>query len=118
MKLLKRDSRGLPQWTALAGALVALALVLHSIFGPNGLATLRQKRREYQALSRQIQELKQENSSIEKDVQGLKSDPATIERYAREELHMARPGEIIYLLPREPSKSARTPHESRPSPKP
>lgn|SRR5487761_9080 len=105
MKTLDWRGEGFRRWAVLAGILTAIVLVVHSIFGANGFRTLRQKRREYQSLSQQIQHLKQENRSLENEVQGLKSDPATIERYAREELHMARPGELIYMLPQQPSKS-------------
>ncbi|MGH9357776.1 MAG: FtsB family cell division protein [Terriglobia bacterium] len=118
MKPPNLERKGLPRWAALAGALVVIALIVRSFFGANGFLALRQKRRESQALSQQIEQLKQENSSLEKDVQGLKSDPATIERYAREELHMARPGELIYMLPPQPSKSGSALRAGRSSPKP
>jgi len=98
--------------------LIAIVLVVHSIWGENGFLTLRQKRREYQRLSHQILQLKQENSALEKEVQGLKSNPATIERYAREELHMARQGEVIYMLPQKPAKSGDAALTPGPTPKP
>ncbi|HLI34092.1 MAG TPA: septum formation initiator family protein [Terriglobia bacterium] len=89
-----------------ACALICIALVAHGIFGADGLLTLLEKQHQQQSLSRQIQQMKQENQNLQKEVQGLKSDPATIERYAREELHMARQGEIIYVLPQREKNSA------------
>lgn len=83
----------------LAAVLICLALVVHGIFGANGLLTMRQKRREYDSIKLQIQQLKQQNEALQQQVSGLRSNPATIGRYAREELHMARPGELIYVLP-------------------
>ncbi len=118
MKTLDWRSEGFRRWAVLAGMLIAIALVVHSIFGENGFLTLRQKRREYKSLSHQIVQLKQENGSLEKEVQGLKSDPATIERYAREELHMARQGEVIYMLPQQPAKGGDAALTPGPSPKP
>lgn len=98
--LKRADTRGegLRRSIISAGVLLSFALLAHGIFGANGLLTLRQKHHEYDAIQRQIQQLKQENQGLQQQVQGLKSNPATIGRYAREELHMARPGEVIYVL--------------------
>jgi cell division protein FtsB len=82
-------------------ALLFVALTVHEIFGDNGWLALRRQRRQLQAKQRQIQELKRENKQLQKDIQGLQSDPHTIERYAREQMHFARPGEIIYTFPRQ-----------------
>lgn len=90
----------------LAGILICIALLMHGIFGENGLLTLRQKRHDYQSLHQQIQQIQQENQALQKEVQRLKTDPSTIERYAREELHMARQGEIIYMLPQKDPRSS------------
>lgn len=100
---------------ALAGALIAIALLAHGIFGSDGLFTYLQKRREYTTLHMQIQRRRQENQQLQKEVQGLKSDPATIERYAREDLHMARKHEMIYVLPQTASGSAHADVNKRPS---
>ncbi len=88
-----------------AGVLLLIALLVHGIYGSDGLVTLYRKRREYKTLSQQIQQLKQENLELQKEVQNLRSNPATIERYAREELHMARHNEIIYMLPQKKPSS-------------
>jgi cell division protein FtsB len=103
MKRFDWHSEGFRRVALLAGILAVIALVVHGIFGANGLVTLRQKRREYQTLRHHIQRLKQENQRLEQQVQGLKSNPETIGRYAREELHMAKPGEIIYVVPPPPT---------------
>lgn len=81
--------------------LVSVALTVHEIFGENGWLALRQQRRQAQAIQQQIRELKQQNGDLQKDIEGLKSDPHTIERYAREQMHFARPGEIIYTFPQQ-----------------
>ena len=39
---------------------------------------------------------------MEHQIDHLKSDPDAIEREAREKLHYARPGEVIYALPDQP----------------
>jgi cell division protein FtsB len=37
-------------------------------------------------------------------IERLKSDPDAIEHEAREKLHYAKPGEVIYTLPAEPEE--------------
>jgi cell division protein FtsB len=43
--------------------------------------------------------MQQQNSILEKQIKALKSDPQAIEKEARESLHYARPGEVVYTLP-------------------
>lgn len=92
-------------WRALtvAAALAGIMLIAQGVWGSNGLMAYLQKRREYAALHQQIQQMKLENQSLQKDVHGLKSNAFTIERYAREDLHMARQHELIYLVPQKPA---------------
>lgn len=88
----------------LALVLVSVALTVHEIFGENGWLALRRQRRQVQTIEHRLQDIKQQNAQLQKDIRGLKSDPRTIERYAREQMHFARPGEIIYTFP--PKKPA------------
>jgi cell division protein FtsB len=86
--------------------LVFVVLIVHEIFGANGLLALRQQQKERQDLQQKIQQLQQENEQLEKQVKELKSNPAAIERLAREQMHLAKPGEMIYTLPeKDPSNS-------------
>lgn len=85
--------------------LVCLALVVHEIFGQNGILALRHQRRELEALQQKIQQLQQENEQLARQIKALRSDPKAIEQLAREQMRMARPGEIIYTLPeKDPQK--------------
>ena len=47
---------------------------------------------------------------MDKENRALKSDPAAIERWAREQMGLAKPGEKIYTLPEKapPKPSAAT----------
>jgi cell division protein FtsB len=87
-----------PVGTATA-VLLALLVTWHVIHGQHGLSVWEQKRSEDRALQREIQELQQENAQMRQQVDRLKSDPEAIEREAREKLHYAKPGEVIYALP-------------------
>jgi cell division protein FtsL len=111
-------SEGFRRSAVLGGVLLSFGLMAHGVFGANGLLTLRQKQREYNSLRRQIQQLQQENQRLQQQVQGLRSNPETIGRYAREELHMARPGEVIYVLPPQDQNNTARAATNSPLPKP
>ena len=85
--------------------LVCLALVVHEVFGQNGILALRHQRKELETLQLKIQQLQQENEQMERQIKALRSDPQAIERLAREQMRMARPGEIIYALPDKDSQN-------------
>ena len=51
---------------------------------------------------KQINDIQQENAQLRKQIDRLKSDPDAIEHEAREKLHYAKPGEVIYSLPTPP----------------
>lgn len=103
-----------PAWSWLAlewrrlgtGAAVVLivALMLHAMFGANGMVVYRQKRAEMQTLRSEVDRLQQENSQYADRIKSLKSDPAAIEKEAREQLHYTRPREFVYVAPDPPQK--------------
>jgi cell division protein FtsB len=86
-----------------AGTVVAVGLALlvtwHVIYGKHGISVWQQKRAEDRALQQEIKNLQQENAAMRQQIQRLQSDPEEIEREAREKLHYAKPGEVIYNLP-------------------
>jgi cell division protein FtsB len=82
--------------------LVAAWVAYHVIFGANGMLIYSHKRTEYRALNKEILELKHENQQLNQRVDALKNDPQAIEKEAREQLRLARPGEVIYTLPQPP----------------
>ena len=77
-------------------------LFLHVMFGANGMVVYRQKRTEYHDLRQEIDGLQQENGRYTDQIKALKTDPKTIEKEAREQLHYARPGEVVYVAPAPP----------------
>ncbi len=89
-----------------AGTVVAVGLALllgwHVVNGKHGLSVWQQKRAEDRQLRQDIQGLQQENTHLREHIERLKSDPDAIEHEAREKLHYARPGEVIYTLPAQP----------------
>jgi cell division protein FtsB len=87
--------------TALA-VVLAVFFAYHVVFGRNGVNSYEQKRTEDRQLHQQIDALQQENNRLKDHVGRLKSDPDAIEFEAREKLHYARPGEVIYTLNNQP----------------
>ncbi len=83
---------------ALLALFVAL-LFVHDIFGAHGYLSMRRTQDGIRKAKSEIQTLNKENSELEQLVKGLKSDPRAIEKIAREELILARPGEIIIKIP-------------------
>ena len=80
-------------------ALLAAWLFLHVMFGANGMVIYRSKRAERQRLQADIDKLQKENDLYVQQIKSLQSDPKAIEKEAREQLHYARPGEVVYVPP-------------------
>jgi cell division protein FtsB len=89
-------------------AVVLLAgwIFVHVTFGANGMVVYRQKRTEYHALQKEISALQKENDRYHERIKALQTDPASIEKEAREQLHYARPGEVVYVDPNPPNPQA------------
>lgn len=89
-----------------SGTVVAIVLALlvtwHVIYGRHGLSVWHQKRAEDRALQQEIEDLQRENAQMRQRIDRLNSDPDAIEREAREKLHYAKPGEVIYKLRDQP----------------
>ncbi len=84
---------------ALLGLLV-LVLVVHDIFGTHGYLAMRRTQQEIERVTADMEQLNKENLQLEQEVKELKTDPHKIEKIARDELGLARPGEVIIKIPR------------------
>ena len=87
-------------------AVLTVFLGYYVVFGRNGVNSYEQKRTEDKALHQQIEALQLENSHLKDHVGRLKNDPDAIEFEAREKLHYARPGEVIYTLSSQPQQAS------------
>ena len=83
---------------ALLGLFVAV-LFVHDIFGAHGYLSMRRTQDGIQKVKSEIAQLNKENAALEQAVKDLKTDPRAIEKIAREELILAKPGEIIIKIP-------------------
>ncbi len=96
-------------------ALGMLFLVGREIYGPHGYLALRRQKQQYNALKQQIQTLSRQNQQLDQKIKSLKTNPSAIERQAREQLHLVRPGEYVYMLPnrKQPQTASTTPHKTQ-----
>ncbi len=83
-------------------ALAVFALLVQDIFGAHGFLAMRRTQKEIARLRQEIAQVNAENRDLAAQVKALKSDPRLIERIAREEMGLARPGELIFKLPAPP----------------
>ena len=86
--------------------LLTLGVVLHTMFGANGMVVYQQKRAERQTLQSEVIRLQNENDQYVERIKALKTDHRAIEKEAREQLHYTRPGEFVYVAPDAPAKPA------------
>ena len=79
-------------------AFVGCALALDALVGARGLPAVLQARREYQALSGELERIRDENAQLRQQVRRLREDPEAIEEIARRDLHLIRPGEKVFII--------------------
>lgn len=84
--------------------LLTVGVVLHAMFGSNGMVVYQQKRAERQTLQSEVMRLQKENDEYVERIKALKTDHRAIEKEAREQLHYTRPGEFVYVAPEAPAK--------------
>lgn len=108
MKAQNTASKPPSFWSRHARGILGLALFLlaiHDLFGSHGLLAMRRTQNQIQELRGEIDRLHKENGQLSSQVKALRTDPKAVERIAREEMGLARPGEMIFKLPDEPQSS-------------
>jgi len=80
------------------GLLVAV-MIVHDVFGTHGFLAMRRTQSEIKKVQANLDKLGRENAALEQEVKDLKSDPRLIEKIARDDLGLARPGEVIIRIP-------------------
>jgi cell division protein FtsB len=74
------------------------ALVLNVLVGARGLPAVLKARRDHQAVSIELQRIRQENATLRREVDRLRTDPDAIEELARQELGFISPGEKVFII--------------------
>jgi cell division protein FtsB len=80
------------------GLLVAV-MIVHDVFGTHGFLAMRRTQSEIKKVQADLDRLSKENAALEQEVKDLKTDPKLIEKIARDDLGLARPGEVIIRIP-------------------
>jgi cell division protein FtsB len=89
----------LKQYGRVLLGLLVLVLFVHDIFGTHGYLAMRRTQSEIKKVQAGLDQLNKENLQLEQEVKELKTDPHKIEKIARDELGLARPGEVIIKIP-------------------
>jgi cell division protein FtsB len=79
--------------------LLTVAMLLLAVFNDKGSLQVRAQAKKLGAIENEISNLDSENKQLSTDIQALRNDPATIEKFAREELKLVKPGEIVVVTP-------------------
>ena len=79
--------------------LLTVAVLLLAVFNEKGALEVHAQARKLSAIESDISKLDAENKQLTADIQALRSDSATIEKFAREELKLVKPGEIVIVTP-------------------
>ena len=93
-----RNSSRTGRLVQLGIAALAVILVVESLFGSRGLSAMLDARRQYQAISADVDRLRAENLRLRYEAKRLREDPAAIEEAARRDLGYAAPGEKLFIL--------------------
>ena len=88
----------------LASLCALIARLVGSLFGDRGLLHLMAQRERVERLQREIEEMRAENGRLAAEIEALRRDPRAIERLAREQLGLARSGEVVFLIREEPRR--------------
>jgi cell division protein FtsB len=79
--------------------LLTVAMLLLAVFNERGALQVHARATKLTAIESEISKLDAENKQLTSDIQSLRSDPSTIEKFAREELKLVKPGEIVLVTP-------------------
>ena len=93
--LQRRQRRHQILWFSIA-AVVAGYFAILLVFSERGLMKLLEVGRTHRHLTEEIQRLEGQNEELRRRAQALKNDPDEIEAIARQELGLAKKGELIY----------------------
>jgi cell division protein FtsB len=86
------------RWLPWVLAFIACAVGLNALIGDRSLAQTLRARGEQQRLTVDLARIRHENAALQDRINRLSHDPRTIEELARQELGLARKGEVLVLI--------------------
>jgi cell division protein FtsB len=79
--------------------LLTVAMLLLAIINDKGALQVHAQAKKLETIEADVSKLSAENSALTSEIQALRTDPTTIEKFAREELKLVKPGEIVLVTP-------------------
>ena len=79
--------------------LLTLSMVVLTLVSDRGLLEVHKQAERLTALETETARIQAENDALIDEIEALRTDPNEIERRAREDLKLARPGEVILVIP-------------------
>jgi cell division protein FtsB len=79
--------------------LLTVAMLLLAVINDKGAIQVHAQAKKLEALQAEVSKLSAENSALSSEIQKLRTDPTTIEKFAREELKLVKPGEVVLVTP-------------------
>ena len=79
--------------------LLTVAMLLLAVINDKGAIQVHAQAKKLEALEAEVSKLSAENSALSSEIQALRTDPTTIEKFAREELKLVKPGEVVLVTP-------------------
>ena len=99
-----RDTRRATQVTlkavTLLSGVLTIVFLVSFFFSDRGIAELQHARRRVHDLRAEISKLEAENARLRAEIDSARKSTYSVEKIAREDLGMARKGEITYMLPK------------------
>jgi cell division protein FtsB len=78
---------------------LTVAMLLLAVFNDKGALQVHSQAKKLSALESEVSTLEEQNKQLTTEIESLRSDPATIEKFAREELKLVKPGEVVLVTP-------------------
>jgi cell division protein FtsB len=105
----EREGReGRPVRSVTVAAVLFLVVLLGTV-GAQSWKDLERARDRQAELTEKIEESEARIESLDRRIRRLRNDPLLVERLAREDLGLAREGDVIFVLPEEPEGVRRSP---------
>jgi cell division protein FtsB len=79
--------------------LLTVAMLLLAVFNDKGALQVHAQSQKLSTIEAEIEKLDADNKKLSVEIQSLRSDATTIEKFAREELKLVKPGEIVLVSP-------------------
>ena len=79
--------------------LLTVAMLLLAVFDDKGVLQVHAQAKKLNTVEDEVKKLDAENKQLNTEIQALRTDPTAIEKFAREELKLVKPGEVVLVTP-------------------